>query len=78
MLLFSATFEEPVLLFAQRIVPDPNVIKLRREELTLDNIRQYYFVCENNETKYKALCNIYGSITVGQAIIFCQVNCCFC
>ncbi|KAL8173770.1 UNVERIFIED_CONTAM: ATP-dependent RNA helicase ddx25 [Gekko kuhli] len=74
MLLFSATFEDPVLLFAQRIVPDPNIIKLRREELTLDNIRQYYFVCENNEDKYKALCNIYGSITVGQAIIFCQTR----
>ncbi|XP_060106899.1 ATP-dependent RNA helicase DDX25 [Heteronotia binoei] len=74
MLLFSATFDDPVLLFAQRIVPDPNVIKLRREELTLDNIRQYYFLCENNEDKYKALCNIYGSITVGQAMIFCQTR----
>ncbi|XP_077775646.1 ATP-dependent RNA helicase DDX25 [Podarcis muralis] len=74
MLLFSATFEDPVLLFAQRIVPEPNVIKLRREELTLNNIRQYYFECENKEDKYKALCNIYGSITVGQAIIFCQTR----
>ncbi|KAJ7305071.1 hypothetical protein JRQ81_010880 [Phrynocephalus forsythii] len=74
MLLFSATFEDPVLQFAQRIVPDPNFIKLRREELTLNNIRQYYFECENREVKYKALCNIYGSITVGQAIIFCQTR----
>uniref|UniRef100_A0A8D2IH58 RNA helicase n=1 Tax=Varanus komodoensis TaxID=61221 RepID=A0A8D2IH58_VARKO len=74
MLLFSATFEDPVLWFAQRIVPEPNIIKLRREELTLDNIRQYYFECENKEDKYKALCNIYGSITVGQAIIFCQTR----
>lgn len=74
MLLFSATFEDSVLHFAQRIVPDPNIIKLQREELTLNNIRQYYFECENKEAKYKALCNIYGSITVGQAIIFCQVK----
>ncbi|KAJ6658683.1 hypothetical protein lerEdw1_019843 [Lerista edwardsae] len=74
MLLFSATFEDPVLHFAQRIVPDPNIIKLQREELTLQNIRQYYFECENKEAKYKALCNIYGSITVGQAIIFCQTR----
>uniref|UniRef100_A0ABM5EPC1 RNA helicase n=1 Tax=Pogona vitticeps TaxID=103695 RepID=A0ABM5EPC1_9SAUR len=74
MLLFSATFEDPVLRFAQLIVPDPNIIKLRREELTLNNIRQYYFECENKEDKYKALCNIYGSITVGQGIIFCQTR----
>ncbi|XP_060643264.2 ATP-dependent RNA helicase DDX25 [Anolis sagrei] len=74
MLLFSATFEDPVLQFATRIVPDPNIIKLRREELTLENIRQYYFQCENIEDKYRALCNIYGSITIGQAIIFCQTR----
>ncbi|XP_070621627.1 ATP-dependent RNA helicase DDX25 isoform X2 [Erythrolamprus reginae] len=74
LLLFSATFEPPVLRFAQRIIPEPNVIKLRREELTLSNIRQYYFECENKEDKFKALCNIYGSITIGQAIIFCQTR----
>ncbi|EGW11134.1 ATP-dependent RNA helicase DDX25 [Cricetulus griseus] len=42
MLLFSATFEDSVWQFAERIIPDPNVIKLRKEELTLNNIRQYY------------------------------------
>ncbi|XP_058050377.1 ATP-dependent RNA helicase DDX25 [Ahaetulla prasina] len=74
LLLFSATFEEPVLKFAQRIIPEPNIIKLRREELTLSNIRQYYFECEKKEEKFRALCNIYGSITIGQAIIFCQTR----
>uniref|UniRef100_A0A674IAB1 RNA helicase n=1 Tax=Terrapene triunguis TaxID=2587831 RepID=A0A674IAB1_9SAUR len=74
MLLFSATFEDTVLRFAKQIIPDPNIIKLRREEMTLTNIRQYYFLCENKQDKYKALCNIYGSITVGQAIIFCQTR----
>ncbi|CAM2107602.1 ATP-dependent RNA helicase DDX25 isoform X1 [Lepidochelys kempii] len=74
MLLFSATFEDAVLRFAEQIIPDPNIIKLRREEMTLTNIRQYYFLCENKQDKYKALCNIYGSITVGQAIIFCQTR----
>nr|3FMO_B Chain B, ATP-dependent RNA helicase DDX19B [Homo sapiens] len=31
MLLFSATFEDSVWKFAQKVVPDPNVIKLKRE-----------------------------------------------
>uniref|UniRef100_A0A8B9C8S5 Uncharacterized protein n=1 Tax=Anser brachyrhynchus TaxID=132585 RepID=A0A8B9C8S5_9AVES len=57
-----------------QIVSNPIIIKLRQEELTLSNIRQYYFVCRNREEKYEALCNIYGSITVGQAMIFCQVK----
>ncbi|KAB1255013.1 ATP-dependent RNA helicase DDX25 [Camelus dromedarius] len=72
MLLFSATFEESVWQFAERIIPDPNVIKLRKEELTLNNIRQYYVLCRDRKDKYQALCNIYGGITIGQAIIFCQ------
>ncbi|NXI51898.1 DDX25 helicase, partial [Chloroceryle aenea] len=74
MLLFSATFRERVRAFATRIVCSPIVIKLREEELTLSNIRQYYLVCRNREEKYRALCNIYGSVTVGQAMVFCQVK----
>nr|XP_060508741.1 ATP-dependent RNA helicase DDX19A [Panthera onca] len=34
MLLFSATFEDSVWKFAQKVVPDPNIIKLKREEET--------------------------------------------
>ncbi|XP_072333779.1 ATP-dependent RNA helicase DDX19A-like isoform X3 [Scyliorhinus torazame] len=74
MLLFSATFEDPVLRFAKKIVPEPNVIKLRREQLTLDNIKQYFVMCNQKEDKYQALTNIYTAITIAQAIIFCQTR----
>ncbi|NXT94721.1 DDX25 helicase, partial [Anhinga rufa] len=74
MLLFSATFKETVRAFAVQIISNPIVIKLREEELTLGNIRQYFFTCRSREEKYRALCNIYGSITVGQAMIFCQTR----
>ncbi|KAL7864202.1 hypothetical protein AOLI_G00156220 [Acnodon oligacanthus] len=74
MLLFSATFEDSVWKFAERIVPDPNVIKLKREEETLDTIKQYYVLCNNKEDKFSALCNIYGAITIAQAMIFCHTR----
>lgn len=74
MLLFSATFEESVWNFAKRIVPDPNIIKLKREEETLDTIKQYYVLCNSKEEKFQALCNIYGAITIAQAMIFCHVS----
>ncbi len=74
MLLFSATFEDTVWNFAKRIVPDPNIIKLKREEETLDTIKQYYVICNSKEEKFQALCNIYGAITIAQAMIFCHVN----
>uniref|UniRef100_A0A665X0R7 RNA helicase n=1 Tax=Echeneis naucrates TaxID=173247 RepID=A0A665X0R7_ECHNA len=74
MLLFSATFEETVWNFAQRIVPDPNIIKLKREEETLDTIKQYFVLCNSKEEKFHALCNIYGAITIAQAMIFCHTR----
>uniref|UniRef100_A0A8C5AFQ7 RNA helicase n=1 Tax=Gadus morhua TaxID=8049 RepID=A0A8C5AFQ7_GADMO len=74
MLLFSATFEESVWNFAKRIVPDPNIIKLKREEETLDTIKQYYVQCTSKEEKFQALCNIYGAITIAQAMVFCHTR----
>lgn len=74
MLLFSATFEDSVWRFAQKVVPEPNIIKLKREEETLDTIKQYYVLCNSREEKFQALCNIYGSITIAQAMIFCHTR----
>ncbi|XP_068120912.1 ATP-dependent RNA helicase DDX25-like [Hyperolius riggenbachi] len=73
-LLFSATFEERVWGFAERVVPNPNIIKLRKEEQTLDNILQFYDACEDSEQKLQALCNIYSTFTIAQTIIFCPTR----
>ena len=60
--------------FAENIVSDPVVIKLRKEEESLDNIKQYYVYCDSMDAKYRSIRNIYGTITIGQAIIFCQTR----
>ncbi|CAD7078289.1 unnamed protein product [Hermetia illucens] len=74
MMFFSATYDKEVMDFAQYIVPNPIIIKLRREQESLDNIKQYYVRCKDQDEKYKAIQNIYGGITVGQAIIFCHTR----
>lgn len=74
MMLFSATYEEEVMNFAESIIYDPVVIRLRREEESLDTIKQYYVECKSQEDKYVALSNIYGVISIGQAMIFCQTR----
>lgn len=74
MMFFSATYEKEVMDFAEYIVPNPIIIKLMREQESLDNIKQYYVNCRNQDEKYKAIQNIYGVITVGQAIMFCAVS----
>ena len=55
MLLFSATYDDEVMKFANTVVPDPIVIRLRREEESLDNIKQFYVVCRDQEDKQQAL-----------------------
>uniref|UniRef100_A0A8D2KDF0 RNA helicase n=1 Tax=Urocitellus parryii TaxID=9999 RepID=A0A8D2KDF0_UROPR len=50
----------------------PNIIKLKHEEETLDTIKQYYILCNNRDEKFQALCNLYGTITIAQAMIFCH------
>lgn len=51
-----------------------NLHRLRREEESLDNIKQYYVCCRSKEEKYQAITNIYGVLTIGQAMIFCHVS----
>lgn len=74
MMFFSATYEAQVMEFAEIIVPNPIIIQLRREQESLDNIKQYFVKCRNQDEKYQAIQNIYGVITIGQAIIFCHVS----
>ena len=40
MMLFSATYDDDVVAFAEAIIPNPVTIRLRRDEETLENIRQ--------------------------------------
>lgn len=74
MMFFSATYEHDVMEFAEAIVSNPVVIRLKREEESLDNIKQYYVQCNNQDEKYQAIANIYGVVTIGQAMIFCHVS----
>ena len=40
----------------------------------MDNIGQYWVDCATPEAKFNAISNIYGVVTIGQAMIFCQTR----
>lgn len=42
MMLFSATYDDEVVKFAHAIITNPVTLRLRREEETLENIRQVW------------------------------------
>jgi len=58
--------------FAEQIVTNPTIISLHRQAELNHNVKQYYVRCANEQAKYTAITNIYGGISIGQAIIFCR------
>lgn len=73
-ILFSATFPDHVRAFATKFAPSANKIELQKNEIALDAIKQFYMDCRNEEHKYDILVSLYQLLTIGQSIIFCQVN----
>lgn len=73
-LLFSATFPDKVMTFAQKYAPDANQMKLRHQELTVKGISQMYMDCPDEHKKYDILCKLYGLMTIGSSVIFVKVS----
>uniref|UniRef100_A0A8H7TPP3 RNA helicase n=1 Tax=Bionectria ochroleuca TaxID=29856 RepID=A0A8H7TPP3_BIOOC len=69
-LLFSATFPEKVLQYANKFAPNAHSLKLQRSDLTVKGISQMFIDCPNDSTKYDILCRLYGLMTIGQSVIF--------
>ncbi|KAJ1606022.1 Dbp5p-like eIF4A-1-family RNA SFII helicase [Cryptosporidium canis] len=69
-LLFSATYHEEVRQFAEKIVPNANKIQVKKEELTLDTIQQFYVICNDDADKLSFLSDLYACMSIGQSIIF--------
>lgn len=67
---FSATFTPSVLEFAHRIAPNANEITLKRDELSVDAIKQFFIDCDSFRHKFEMLSALYGLLTVSQSIIF--------
>lgn len=71
-LLFSATFNDSVKRFAQKVVPDANQVFVPKEDLSLDVIKQYRVVCPTALDKIRVLKDMIfpQCERLGQTIIF--------
>uniref|UniRef100_A0A8B9Z3U7 Helicase C-terminal domain-containing protein n=1 Tax=Buteo japonicus TaxID=224669 RepID=A0A8B9Z3U7_9AVES len=49
---------------------EPIRILVKKEELTLEGIRQFYINVEREEWKLDTLCDLYETLTITQAVIF--------
>ena len=62
-----------VLEAATRFMREPVCI-LVKKELTLKSIRQFYVSVEREEWKLDTLCDLYDTLTLTQAVIFCNTR----
>jgi len=70
--LFSATMPIEVLNVSTRFMRDPVKILIKKEQLTLEGIKQFYVAVEKEDYKFDILCDLYESLTITQAIIYCN------
>lgn len=72
--LFSATMPLEVLDVTQRFLRDPIHVLVKKDELTLEGIKQFYIAIGREEWKLDTLCDLYGSLAITQAIIYCNTR----
>ncbi|XP_013396865.1 eukaryotic initiation factor 4A-I [Lingula anatina] len=73
-ILLSATMPEDVLEVTKRFMREPIRILVKKEELTLEGIQQFYIAVEREEWKLDTLCDLYETLTITQAVIFCNTR----
>jgi len=68
--LFSATYTPDILQLTEKFCRNPFRILVKKEEVTLDGIKQFYVDCEKDAYKFETLCDLYECLSISQLIIF--------
>ena len=72
--LFSATFPQHVVAYAQKFAPRANVLTLAHEDLTIAGIKQLYIDIDKDTDKFATLLKFYGLMSQASSIIFVRVS----
>ncbi|XP_012837660.1 PREDICTED: eukaryotic initiation factor 4A-3-like [Erythranthe guttata] len=72
--LVSATLPNEILEMTSKFMTDPVRILVKRDELTLEGIRQFFVAVEREEWKFDTLCDLYDILTITQAVVFCNTK----
>ncbi|XP_022654571.1 eukaryotic initiation factor 4A-I-like isoform X2 [Varroa jacobsoni] len=73
-ILLSATMPADVLEVTKCFMRDPIRILVKREELTLEGIKQFYVDVNKEDWKFDTLTDLYETLTITQAVIFCNTR----
>ena len=70
--LFSATMPTDLQELTEKFLRHPVKILVKADQLTLQGIAQYYINLEDDLQKYETIKDLFSSLTVSQAIIYCN------
>ena len=68
--LFSATLPEDILELTTKFMNEPEKVLVKKEQLTLEGIQQFYINVKHNDWKYDVITDLYDVINVGQCIVY--------
>ncbi|VFQ70808.1 unnamed protein product [Cuscuta campestris] len=72
--LISATLPNEILEITSKFMTDPIRILVKRDELTLEGIKQFFVAVEKEDWKFDTLTDLYDTLTITQAVIFCNTK----
>jgi len=72
--LVSATLPQEILDMSQKFMNKPVRVLVKRDELTLEGIKQFFVAVDKEEWKFDTLCDLYDTLTITQAVIFCNTK----
>jgi len=71
--LFSATLPLDILEISKEFMKSPTQILVKKDELTLEGIKQFYIATEE-EWKLNILLDLYETFTINQCILYCNTR----
>lgn len=57
-----------------KFMNDPFRVLVKRDELTLEGIKQFFVAVEREQWKFDTLTDLYDTLTITQAVIFCNTK----
>lgn len=73
-MLVSATLPHDILEMTRKFMTDPFRVLVKRDELTLEGIKQFFVAVEREQWKFDTLTDLYDTLTITQAVIFCNTR----
>jgi len=58
----------------KKFMTNPLRILVKQDEVTLEGIRQFYINCDREQWKFDVLCDLYDTLNIAQAVIFCNTR----